>query len=290
MQPPRLPAALTSSSSAPMPPSPARATCVEAGGRAHPGRLRPVPGLQAPAPAQLGAVPGRPGLDRRRGADPRAPRPQRLPAAAGPLGLPRPRLVHARPRASLCGILLPDSGRLLEEEAGYANRNGSSKHHPARTAVQRGRCARSLRQLQGVPLRQDFEPVPGVRRDASRMQGHILGAAAVTLECEGTRITLQRRPRPPARSGDARARAAGRLRLARGRIHLRRPRCIPPRRLEQELREVLQPRRCARRRGGDSGVRRRPRAVAAACHRATAATRAACPTCRCTSTARWRPT
>ena len=32
---------------------------------------------------------------------------------------------------SLCGILLPDSGRLLEEEAGYANRSGSSKHHPA---------------------------------------------------------------------------------------------------------------------------------------------------------------
>src|SRR3990167_11443455 len=31
----------------------------------------------------------------------------------------------------LCKILLPDSGRLLEEEADYANRHGYSKHHPA---------------------------------------------------------------------------------------------------------------------------------------------------------------
>ena len=31
----------------------------------------------------------------------------------------------------LCGLLLPDSGRLLEEEADYANRHGFSKHHPA---------------------------------------------------------------------------------------------------------------------------------------------------------------
>lgn len=32
---------------------------------------------------------------------------------------------------SLCGILLPDSGRLLEEEAEHSNRKGVSKHHPA---------------------------------------------------------------------------------------------------------------------------------------------------------------
>src|SRR5690606_17177665 len=31
----------------------------------------------------------------------------------------------------LCRILLPDSGRLLEEEADYANRKGYSKHSPA---------------------------------------------------------------------------------------------------------------------------------------------------------------
>jgi Cft2 family RNA processing exonuclease len=31
----------------------------------------------------------------------------------------------------LCRILLPDSGRLLEEEATHANRKGYSKHAPA---------------------------------------------------------------------------------------------------------------------------------------------------------------
>lgn len=31
----------------------------------------------------------------------------------------------------LCGILLPDSGHLQEEEARYANRHATSKHNPA---------------------------------------------------------------------------------------------------------------------------------------------------------------
>ena len=31
----------------------------------------------------------------------------------------------------LCGLLLPDSARLLEEEAEYANRHGFSRHDPA---------------------------------------------------------------------------------------------------------------------------------------------------------------
>ncbi|HSV44458.1 MAG TPA: MBL fold metallo-hydrolase, partial [Ramlibacter sp.] len=31
----------------------------------------------------------------------------------------------------LCRLLLPDSGRLQEEEADFANRHGHSKHHPA---------------------------------------------------------------------------------------------------------------------------------------------------------------
>src|SRR5262245_44905535 len=33
--------------------------------------------------------------------------------------------------AELCKLLLPDSGHLQEEDAGYANRRGFSKHRPA---------------------------------------------------------------------------------------------------------------------------------------------------------------
>jgi metallo-beta-lactamase family protein len=90
---------------------------------------------------------------------------------------------------SLCGILLPDSGRLLEEEAGYANRTGSSKHHPAEPLYSEADARASLAQLQGVAFEQAFEPAPGITA-TFRMQGHILGAAAATVEFEGTRITF----------------------------------------------------------------------------------------------------
>ena len=89
----------------------------------------------------------------------------------------------------LCGILLPDSGRLLEEEAGYANRAGTSKHHPAEPLYSEHDASQSLRQVHGVFFDEAFEPVPGVRA-SMRLQGHILGAAAVTLEYQGVRITF----------------------------------------------------------------------------------------------------
>jgi len=89
----------------------------------------------------------------------------------------------------LCGILLPDSGRLLEEEASYANRAGSSKHHPAEPLYTEQQANSSLRQLRGVGFEQDFEPVPGITATL-RCQGHIPGAAAVTLGHDGTRITF----------------------------------------------------------------------------------------------------
>ena len=38
-----------------------------------------------------------------------------------------------RATAELCGILLPDSGHLQEEQAQFANRHRFSKHSPART-------------------------------------------------------------------------------------------------------------------------------------------------------------
>lgn len=89
----------------------------------------------------------------------------------------------------LCGILLPDSGRLLEEEAGYANRRGTSKHHPAEPLYSEDDARRSLRLLRVVPFTQPFEPVPGLATKF-QPQGHILGAAAVTMSYQGHRITF----------------------------------------------------------------------------------------------------
>lgn len=111
---------------------------------------------------------------------------------------------------SLCNILLPDSGRLLEEEASYANKKGSSKHHPAEPLYSEQDALLSLRRLHGVAFDEEFEPVPGVQASL-RYQGHILGAAAVTLQYQGRRITfsgdigrpddaVMRAPAPPADS------------------------------------------------------------------------------------------
>ena len=43
----------------------------------------------------------------------------------------RGKVYCSRATRDLCGILLPDSGHLQEEEAKYANRQGFSKHRPA---------------------------------------------------------------------------------------------------------------------------------------------------------------
>jgi len=90
---------------------------------------------------------------------------------------------------SLCGILLPDSGRLLEDEAAHANRMGSSRHHPAQPLYDEADARRCLRQLHGTAFGKAFQVVPGVQA-TFRMQGHILGAAAVTVESGGARITF----------------------------------------------------------------------------------------------------
>lgn len=90
---------------------------------------------------------------------------------------------------ALCGILLPDSGRLLEEEASYADRVGSSRHHPARPLYTEREANVCLGRFRTVPFERHFTAAPGVQAFLRR-QGHILGAAAVTLDHGGTRITF----------------------------------------------------------------------------------------------------
>lgn len=94
-----------------------------------------------------------------------------------------------RATRALCGILLPDSGRLLEEDASHANRNGYSKHHPAEPLYDEAQAKQALRLIRPATWERSFELVPGLRARL-RPQGHILGAAAVTLEHAATRITF----------------------------------------------------------------------------------------------------
>jgi metallo-beta-lactamase family protein len=87
----------------------------------------------------------------------------------------------------LCRILLPDSGRLQEEEAEYANRRGFSKHKPALPLYTEEDAERSLkhfaphefdREIELAGLRLRFVPA-----------GHILGASIVCLS-DGARTIV----------------------------------------------------------------------------------------------------
>lgn len=89
----------------------------------------------------------------------------------------------------LCGLLLPDSGHLQEEEAAYANRHGSSRHQPALPLYTRADAEACLGLLRGHAYHEPFEVVPGV---TARLHdaGHILGSARVELEVEGRRLVF----------------------------------------------------------------------------------------------------
>ncbi|MGE3775492.1 MAG: MBL fold metallo-hydrolase RNA specificity domain-containing protein [Gammaproteobacteria bacterium] len=89
----------------------------------------------------------------------------------------------------LCRILLPDSGRLQEEEASFANRHGFSKHAPALPLYTEEEAQRCLRLF--APARFDEETaLPHGLRVRLTPVGHILGAAAVTLQGEGRTVVF----------------------------------------------------------------------------------------------------
>jgi metallo-beta-lactamase family protein len=81
----------------------------------------------------------------------------------------------------LCELLLPDSARLLEEDAAYANRHGFSKHRPALPLYDEPDARAALARFRPIPFDQAFEPIPGVRV-VLRRAGHLLGAASVRLQ------------------------------------------------------------------------------------------------------------
>ncbi|MGO4762281.1 MBL fold metallo-hydrolase [Cupriavidus sp. 2KB_3] len=91
--------------------------------------------------------------------------------------------------AQLCGILLPDSAHLAEEDANFANRKGFSRHHPALPLYTAADAARALRRLEPTRFASRVAVAPGVEVEFHRA-GHIIGAAIVTLYVEGQRIVF----------------------------------------------------------------------------------------------------
>jgi metallo-beta-lactamase family protein len=87
----------------------------------------------------------------------------------------------------LAGLLLPDSGRLQEEEAHYANRVGYSKHAPnAAPLYTEADALAVLPQLSTLSYGQERRIAPGIAIRFHRA-GHILGSALVEMTVAGSR-------------------------------------------------------------------------------------------------------
>ncbi|HEY3110471.1 MAG TPA: MBL fold metallo-hydrolase [Chloroflexota bacterium] len=89
--------------------------------------------------------------------------------------------IYATPTTvDLCGLILPDSAHLQEEDAEYANRKGYSTHQPALPLYTVADADATLGLLRPLPYHETREILPGLAvqpRDA----GHILGSASLTV-------------------------------------------------------------------------------------------------------------
>jgi metallo-beta-lactamase family protein len=81
----------------------------------------------------------------------------------------------------LCGILLPDSGHILEKDADFANRHGFSKHAPALPLYTQAEAESCLRRFASHPFNTPVSLAGGLIATFLRA-GHILGASLILLK------------------------------------------------------------------------------------------------------------
>ncbi len=87
----------------------------------------------------------------------------------------------------VCGVLLPDSGRIQEEDADYANRRQFSKHKPALPLYTEADADRALRRLEPLPSGEIGALAAGMQL-RFRRAGHILGASSIELTTTSTTV------------------------------------------------------------------------------------------------------
>ena len=91
----------------------------------------------------------------------------------------------SRGTADLLKILLPDAGRLQEEDADYRNRHNVTKHAPALPLYTEKDADASLELIKSMPnIGERFQVAPGITASFS-VSGHILGSSLVLVEIEG---------------------------------------------------------------------------------------------------------
>lgn len=85
------------------------------------------------------------------------------------------------PTKALLDIMLPDAGRLQEEEARFVNHAGYSRHKPALALFTEEDARRTLPLVRRAPFGEAVEVAPGLSFAFHRV-GHILGAAYILIE------------------------------------------------------------------------------------------------------------
>jgi metallo-beta-lactamase family protein len=95
----------------------------------------------------------------------------------------------SRATGDLLKILLPDSGRLQEEDADYRNRKGLTSHSPALPLYDEDDAKEALKLIHPVP--NDATPVnvcDGIKA-SFMVAGHIMGASLVLVEMQGGNLS-----------------------------------------------------------------------------------------------------
>lgn len=93
----------------------------------------------------------------------------------------------SRGTGDLMKILLPDSGRLQEEEADYRNRHNLTSHHPALPLYDENDAKEALKLLNPVPNDGKAVEICEGFKASFYVAGHILGASQVLVEMENAR-------------------------------------------------------------------------------------------------------
>ena len=91
--------------------------------------------------------------------------------------------------ADLCRLVLPDSGRIQEEDARQANRHGYSRHQPAQPLYDEAAANRALTHLYQVSYRKPLEIATGVTIEFVPA-GHLLGSAFVIVRLSSGKTIL----------------------------------------------------------------------------------------------------
>jgi metallo-beta-lactamase family protein len=86
--------------------------------------------------------------------------------------------------ADLCGLVLPDSGRIQEEDARFANKHRFAKHEPALPLYSEDEALRALKLLHHVRYDTPVEVAPGITVRFSPA-GHLLGSAYILAQLAG---------------------------------------------------------------------------------------------------------